>query len=121
MEGVAFGMREGLEIFRELGIRADRLIASGGGAASALWRQILADALGMELATTNISEQAAYGAALTAGAGVGIYRSLDEAVERTIRIVSKTEPNAKNAKVYNERYIAYRSLYPALKDIFRKL
>lgn len=120
LEGVAFGLRDCLELMRDLGLRIEQVRASGGGARSALWRQILADVFDSEIAILNIGEGAAYGAALLAGVGAGIYENVDEACARTIRIVDKVEPSA-NAAVYADYYSIYRSLYGALAPQFKKV
>jgi xylulokinase len=117
MEGVVYALRDSLEIFRELGVKAEKVIARGGGARSSLWRQIQADIFNMEVISTNVKEEAAYGAALLAGVGVGIYEDLEKACQETIRTSNKEMPNSKRTKVYDEYYKIYTRLYPALKNI----
>jgi len=118
MEGVTFGLRDSLDILRKLNIKINEVRASGGGGRSALWRQIQADIFNTEITTININEGSAFGAALLAGAGTGIYKSVEEACSQTIRITSRTEPIKENVRVYEEYYQIYRSLYPKLKDAF---
>ena len=115
MEGVVFALRDSLEIFMELGIKAEKVIALGGGAMSSLWRKIQADIFNSEVTTVNVKEEAAFGAALLAGVGVGIYDDLEKACKETIHISSKEKPNSERAKVYDEYYKIYTGLYPALK------
>lgn len=117
LEGVAYGLRDSLELARALGLRIRQVRASGGGARSALWLQILADVFGSEIALTNSTEGAAFGAALLAGVGAGVYRSVEEACAQTIA-VTETVPPGQAAGVYGEYYRVYRSLYPALKPVF---
>lgn len=118
LEGVAFGLRDSLELLRELGLPIRQVRALGGGARSAAWRQIMADVFGVELVTINVTDGAAYGAALLAGVGTGVYKTVYEAAERTVRVVERTEPNATHASTYNGLYAEYRGLYGALKPTF---
>ena len=97
-----------------------RIHASGGGTASALWRQILADVLGAEIATVETTEGAAYGAALLAGVGAGWWETVDAATEAVVRVTSAASPGP-DAAVYAERHAIYRDLYPALRDTFPRL
>ncbi|HEY0072015.1 MAG TPA: xylulokinase [Chloroflexia bacterium] len=120
LEGVAYGLRDSLELMRDMGLEIAQVRASGGGARSSLWRQILADVFDSEIVLTNVTEGAAYGAALIAGAGTGIYRDLDEACERTIRVTDRVEPGPA-VVVYNDYYPVYRSLYPRLATEFKEV
>ncbi|MBI5032907.1 MAG: xylulokinase [Chloroflexi bacterium] len=120
LEGVSYGLRDSLELMRALGITTTQVRASGGGARSALWRQILADVFDAEIATVNITEGAAYGAALLAGVGAGIYRDVESACDTAIKITSHTSPS-KDKNVYAAYYPRYRALYPALKSEFEAL
>ena len=117
LEGVTYGLRDLLELMRALGLSVGQIRASGGGARSALWRQILADVFATEIVTVNVTEGAAYGAALLAGVGAGVYESVSAATEATIRITGQTEPGPA-AAVYEDYYPRYRALYPALKAEF---
>jgi xylulokinase len=118
MEGVTYGMRDSLEIIRGLGTSVDQIYATGGGARSPLWRQIQADVYNAELVTINIAEGPAFGAAILAGVGVGVYDSVESATDALIKITSRTEPIPGNVKIYEEYYQIYRALYPALKPQF---
>jgi len=121
LEGVSFGLRDSLELIKGLGVPIEQVRASGGGARSPLWRQIQADIFGAELVLVNVTEGAAYGAALLAGAGAGVYAGVDEAVAQTVRIADRTLPIAENVAHYQELYPVYRSLYPALRPVFHTL
>jgi xylulokinase len=121
LEGVAFGLRDSLELVRAAGVPIQQVRASGGGARSALWRQIQADVFGAELVMVNSTEGAAYGAALLAGSGTGAFGSVEDAVASTVRVTERTLPIADNVKRYAELYAVYRLLYPALKDVFHRL
>ncbi len=121
LEGVSFGLRDSLELIRGLGVPIDQVRASGGGARSALWRQIQADVFDTELVVINVTEGAAFGAALLAGVGSGVYASIQEAVAAAIRVVSRTAPRPETAAVYQRYYPLYRGLYAALKPTFDAL
>jgi len=122
MEGVSFGLRDSLELVRSAGLgNIDQVRASGGGTRSALWRQILADVMGVELVTVNTTEGAAYGAALLAGVGAGTWGSVAEACECGVRVIDRIQPVAGNVQVYQQAYEQYRLLYPALKPSFEAL
>jgi xylulokinase len=118
MEGVTFGMRDSLEIIRGLGLNVGQITATGGGARSALWRQMQADIYGAEVVTINIAEGPAFGAAILAGVGAEVYNSIQEATSEIVKVTSKTQPIKDNVGVYEEYYRIYRSLYPALKPEF---
>ena len=117
LEGVAYSLRDCLELIRGLGPDVAQVRASGGGARSALWRQIQADVFGTDLVTINVAEGAAYGAALLAGVGADVYASVEEAVEGVIRITGRTVPSAATP-TYAAGYKVYRGLYPALRPTF---
>jgi xylulokinase len=118
LEGVAYGLRDLLELVRDYGLGIEQVRASGGGARSELWRQILADVFATELVTINVTEGAAFGAALLAGVGAGVYSSVEEACEATICVVTSTEPQPEHMELYDAYYPVYRSLYGALKPAF---
>ena len=120
LEGVAFSLKDCFGIIREQGLRLEQVRATGGGAKSSLWRQIIADILGVELVTTNAQEGPAFGAALLAGVACGIYPSVQQACATTVRVVERTDPNPATAQVYTQAYETYKALYPALKPIISK-
>lgn len=121
IEGVTFGMAEMLAIMRELGVPADRVRATGGGAKSAFWRQILADILEATVETIASDEGPALGAALIAGVGVGVYADFEQATAQAVRTTGAIEPDPANRKRYREYFEVYRSLYPALREAFGRL
>ena len=121
LEGVSFGLRDSLELIKSLGVPITQVRASGGGARSPLWRQIQADVFGSELVLVNITEGAAYGAALLAGVGGGLYQSVEEAVKATVKVTDRTAPVAEDVRRYEELYPVYRHLYRALRDTFHAL
>ncbi|CAN5767966.1 xylulokinase [soil metagenome] len=121
LEGVAFGLRDGLDLMIEAGTPVPAQIrASGGGLASPLWRQILADVLGAQIATLSTSEGAAYGAALLAATGAGWYPSVEATVEALVSATPVAAPAAE-ASIYAEAHAVYRELYPALTPSFARL
>ena len=109
----AYSLRDSIELFLEMGIPIQQVRATGGGARSIRWRQILADVFGTELVTINVTESTAYGAALLAGVGAQVYHSVEDACARTVKITGSTEPTA-DAAIYDAYYPRYRALYPAL-------
>jgi xylulokinase len=116
LEGVAYGLRDCLEVVRELGCAADVGRVSGGGARSELWLRIVASVLGLPLERTKVEEGAAYGAALLAGVTSGEFGDVGEAVERCVRVKDVVEPNAEWRGMYAEGYERFRALYPALRS-----
>src|SRR5262245_27099102 len=114
LEGVAYGLRDSLELLRELGVDAQVGRVSGGGARSDLWLRIAASTLGLPLELTAVEEGAAYGAALLAGVRSGVWRSAAEAVEACVRVRATVEPVPEWQAVYAEGYERFRTLYPAL-------
>jgi xylulokinase len=122
MEGVAFSLKDSLDVFAELGLWPGKIIASGGGAKSAPWRQIQADVFGREIYTVGTKEQACTGAAIMAGMGCGVYRDIREACGNVITFDSRvTEPDKKNKALYEELFGVYRSLYGNNAELFKKL
>lgn len=117
LEGVAFSLKDCFAIIDEQGLRIEQVRATGGGAKSPIWRQIIADILGVELVTTNAQEGPAFGAALLAGVASGVYRSVQYACELTVRVVEHTTPDPARVALYERAYETYRALYPALKPL----
>jgi len=122
LEGVAFGLKDSFELIRGAGLVAiEQVRVSGGGAKSALWRQIIADVLGAELVTVNTTEGAAYGAAILAGVGCGVWPDVETACSNLIRIVERVSPNQQQTALYGLVHDQYQSLYPALRPAFTRL
>lgn len=121
LEGVAFGLRDGLDLMVAAGMPApDQIRASGGGTASDLWRQILADVLDAEIATVNTTEGAAYGAGLLAAVGAGWYPSVEDAAAALVTATPVAAPGP-DAPRYAEAHAIYRDLYPALAPSFHRM
>ena len=122
LEGVAFGLRDSFTLMQAAGLPpVEQVRVSGGGARSALWRQILADVLGVELVTVNTTEGAAYGAALLAGVGAALWPSVDAACAATIRVTGQVSPRPEAVAAYAALYPRYQGLYPALRATFTGL
>jgi xylulokinase len=116
LEGVAFGLRDCFELIRAVGIPGDAVTRiSGGGARSLLWRQIIADVIGMPVASVNTTEGAAFGAALLAAVGVGVYPNAANACEACITVTEVVSPSSAAAD-YEQPYNEYTALYPAVKS-----
>ncbi|HEX5695685.1 MAG TPA: FGGY-family carbohydrate kinase, partial [Acidimicrobiia bacterium] len=118
LEGVAFGLGDGLDLMLASGLtRPDQIRASGGGTRSSLWRQILADVLDAEIATVTTEEGAAYGAALLGAVGAGWFETVDEACAVAVTVAPSAEPSGSQV-VYRDAHARFRELYPALSPTF---
>jgi xylulokinase len=121
LEGVSFGLRDSFELMKSAGLEnITQVRVTGGGARSPLWRQILADVLQAEVVTVNTTEGAAYGAALLAATGAGVFPSVESACDTTIRITGSINPGNDQA-AYNRLYPLYQGLYPMLKPAFNAI
>jgi xylulokinase len=116
LEGVAFGLRDGLELIRALGIEAGEARLTGGGARSELWVQILASVLELPLTRVAVNEGAAFGAALLGGVAAGIWPDVDAATHATVRTGQTVDPVDAWVEPYREAAARFRGLYPALRD-----
>src|SRR4030042_205603 len=121
MEGVAFSQLDCLTLMSALNINSDKITLFGGVAKSNTWRQIIADVFNSKVVTLNIEEGAAFGAAIIAGAGCGIYASIKEGIEKILSEDKENNPAAENVEKYKKLYTIYKSLYKDLKDNFKKL
>ena len=119
LEGVAYGLRDSLELLRELGVEAEVGRVSGGGARSELWLRIVASVLGLPLERTSVDEGAAYGAALLGGVREGVFADAHEAVDACVRVSDRIEPDPDWQAAYEDGYARYRVLYPALRTLRR--
>lgn len=121
MEGVAYSLRDCLAILRERNVPVRQIRVSGGGGKSALWRQIQADVFGQDVVTINAEQGPAYGVALLAAVGAGVFKNVEEACSATIRVINRTTVDKKAAKVYDRSFPIYQQLYRSLKDDFRAI
>ncbi len=117
LEGVAYGLRDSLELLRGLGVEAEVGRVSGGGARSPLWLKIVASVLGLPLERTAAEEGAAYGAALLAGVRAGVFADAAEAVAACVRVRDRVEPDPAWQAAYDAGYARFRRLYPALRPL----
>ncbi|MCG8528392.1 MAG: xylulokinase [Opitutales bacterium] len=120
LEGVTLGLREGLDMMRDLGIATQKVIVTGGGANSPLWKKLLADIFKSEIVTVNASEGGAFGSAILAMVGAGAYPDLQTACSEMIKETGKTIPSD-DAAIYDQALETYRKIYPALKEIYPEL
>lgn len=118
MEGVTFALKDSVLVLEEVGIRADRIIASGGGAKSKVWLQMEADIFNKEIQVINVEEQATLGACIIAGLGTGIFSSTKEACDKFVTFQDKVYyPDQKNVNRYDELFEVYQKLYQRNKDL----
>jgi xylulokinase len=117
LEGVAFSLKDSFAIFDEMGVPVERVRLGGGGARSALWRQIQADVYGHPAEIVEAEEGAAFGAAILAGVGAGAWTSVDAACDAIVRVARTVSPEAAASAAMQATYTAWRRIYPALRDL----
>jgi xylulokinase len=117
LEGVAYGLRDSLELLRELGVRPEVGRVVGGGARSPVWTTILASVLGTSLELPDVDEGTAYGAALLGGVAGGVFGDVHEAVGACVRVRAVVEPDPARREAYEDGYRRFRALYPALRGV----
>lgn len=120
LEGVAFSLKDSFTLFAEMDVPVKKIRLGGGGARSALWRQIQADIYGHQVETVKAEEGAAYGAAILAGVGAERWQSVDEACNEIVCIDKRTEPQTEVVEFMQERYEAYRRMYPAINSVMNQ-
>lgn len=118
LEGVAFGLRDSLEVARSLGIRIDSSRICGGGAKSPLWRQIIAAVMNVKLEIIESEEGPGYGAAILAAVGCGTFESVERACEKLVKVIDTVEPDQLLVQKYEEKYQKFKQLYPIMKNWF---
>jgi len=118
MEGVAYGLCDSLAIIEEMGVQVRQVRASGGGARSELWRQIQTDVTGHPHSVINVDEGPAYGVALLAAVGAGLYDTVQDACEATIHVVDTRQVIPEHREIYGGHYALYRRLYARLESSF---
>lgn len=118
LEGVAFGLRDSLEIVRSLGIEVSRSKICGGGARSGIWKKILANILNVTLEVPEADEGPALGGAVLAAVGCGVFPNVEAAADQIVRVCERIEPEKELVGKYEEQYRKFVKLYPALKNIF---
>jgi xylulokinase len=117
LEGVAFSLKDTFTIFEQIGVPVREIRLGGGGARSAVWRQIQADVYAQDVEILAAEEGAAYGAAILGGVGAGCWSNVDQACDAIVRVVSRIAPNPANSGTMQEAYPIYRRIYPALRSI----
>ena len=117
LEGVAFSLRDSFTLFAEMGVPVRNIRLGGGGARSALWRQIQADVYGREVEVLEAEEGAAYGAVILAGVGAGMWSSVDVACSAVVRVAQRVAPQPAVVERMNTSYAAYRRMYPAIASV----
>jgi len=120
-EGVAFAIRDSLEVARSLGIKVERTTICGGGAKSPLWKKIMANVLNLKVDTVEVEEGPAYGGAILAAKANGEFTSLEEAVKQIVHVTETVEPIPELVADYELRYQNFKKMYPALKGIYAGL
>jgi xylulokinase len=118
LEGVAFSLRDTFTLFQEMNVPVESIRVGGGGARSPLWRQIQADVYGHSVEIVEAEEGAAYGAALLAAVGAGMWPSVDAACAAAVRVASHIDPQPRATATLNASYAAFRRVYPATRQIF---
>lgn len=118
LEGVAFGLRDSLEVARSIGVEPKRTKICGGGARSPLWRKIIANVMNMKVDIIESEEGPGYGAAILAAVGCGVYPSVKDAAEKLVKVVKTEEPDQQLVQKYEEKYQQFRKYYPKLKGLF---
>lgn len=121
LEGVAFGLRDSLEVARSLGIQIERTKICGGGAKSPLWKKIIANVMNLKVDVIESEEGPGYGGAMLAAVGCGAFESVEDAAEKLVKVVDTVEPEADLVEKYEERYQQFKNIYPAMKELFQKM
>ena len=121
LEGVAFALRDSLEVAKELGIRIERTKICGGGAKSPLWKKIIANVLNLKVDVIESEEGPGYGGAILAAVACGEYASVEEATAKLVKIIDTVEPDPELVEKYEARYAQFREIYPACKPLFDKI
>lgn len=121
LEGVAFGIRDSVEVARKIGVKIERSKICGGGAKSAIWKKIFANVLNMNIDIVETEEGPGYGGAILAAVACGEWKNVEEAAEKLVRIKDTISPEPEIAARYEERYARFTKIYPAVKELFPKL
>lgn len=121
LEGVAFALRDSLEIARSLGIKIERTKICGGGAKSPLWKKIMANVMNVKVDVIESEEGPALGGAILAALACGEFDSLEEAADKLVKVVDTIEPEAELVEKYEQKYNKFAQIYPTVKELFPKL
>ncbi len=118
LEGVAFGLRDSLEVARSLGIHMERTKICGGGAKSSLWKTIIANVMNLQVDVPEVEEGPAMGGAMLAAVGCGAYPDVETICKKIVKVVDTVSPQPELVEKYQERYEKFRKLYPTMKELF---
>ena len=118
LEGVAFGLRDSIEVARSLGISLTRTRICGGGAKSALWRTMIANIMNMEVERITSEEGPGLGAAMLAAVGCGEYESVSDACNAIVKVKDVEKPDPELVAKYEKKYLQFKEIYPSLKPVF---
>ena len=118
LEGVAFALRDSLEVARSLGLHIERTKICGGGAKSPLWRKIMANVLNLKVDMIESEEGPALGGAMLAAVACGEYKNVEEAAEKLVKVIGTVEPEPELVEKYEAKYQQFRQIYPACKPLF---
>ena len=121
LEGVAFAIRDSFEVARSLGIAIPRSMICGGGSKSPLWRQMIADILGIPLDTPVTEQGPGYGGAMLAMVACGVFESVQQAADKLVRVKDTVQPDPERVALYEKRYQQFRQIYPACRELFKVL
>lgn len=121
LEGVAFGLRDSLEVARSLGIAIERTKICGGGAKSPLWKKIIANVMNLKVDVIESEEGPGYGGAILAAVGCGEYASVEEAAGKLVKVIDTVEPDVELVAKYEARYQQFKKIYPTVKALFPEL
>ena len=118
LEGVAFGLRDSLEVARSLGIKIERTKICGGGAKSPLWKKMIANVMNLKVDVPAVEEGPSMGGAMLAAVGCGAYPDVETIAEKFVHVVETVEPDPELVAKYEERYQKFKKLYPTMKELF---
>ena len=118
LEGVAFALRDSLEVARSLGLHIERTKICGGGAKSPLWKKIIANVMNLKVDVIESEEGPALGGAILAAVACGEFASVEDAAQKLVKIVDTVEPDPELVEKYEARYQQFRQIYPACKPLF---
>lgn len=121
LEGVAFALRDSLEVAKSLGIRIERTKICGGGAKSPLWKKMIANILNLKVDVIESEEGPGYGGAILAAVGCGVYATVEEAAKKLVKVIDTVEPEPALVEKYEAKYQIFRNIYPQVKGLFQEL
>ena len=118
LEGVAFALRDSLEVAKSLGIRIERTKICGGGAKSPLWKKMIANIMNLKVDVIESEEGPALGGAMLAAVGCGEYPDVEMIAEKLVKVVDTVEPEDELVAKYEEKYQKFKKIYPAVKELY---